>query len=165
MFKSAFLQPLRPLILPSQFQIADKSSSSAPWSEFFGQASWEEQNGEPKAYSSGIFFFSAVLDSQTAWRASFQSSPGKDVPAQNGHNRLQKEGPGYPKPRKQGTHTTTQAYILTLARMLVAGEVTWQQGTNKLQRREDVGWEGHKGLHKTNRDTVLSDAFMKLQIK
>lgn len=63
------------------------------------------------------------------------------------------------------THTTTQAYILTLAWMLVAGEVTWQQGTNKLQRREDVGWEGHKGLHKTNRDTVLSNAFMKLQIK
>lgn len=63
------------------------------------------------------------------------------------------------------THTRTQAYILTLAWMLVAGEVTWQQGTNKLQRREDVGWEGHKGLHKTNRDTVLSNACMKLQIK
>lgn len=56
MFKSALLQPLRPLILPSQFQTVDKLSSSAPWSEFLGQAPWEEQKGEPKAYSSGIFF-------------------------------------------------------------------------------------------------------------
>lgn len=45
--------------------------------------------------------------------------------------------------------------------MLVAVELAWQQGTNKLQRREDVGWEGHEGLHKTNRDTVLSNAFTK----
>lgn len=30
--------------------------------------------------------------------------------------------------------------------MLVAVELTWQQGTNKLQRKEDVGWEGHEGL-------------------
>lgn len=66
MFKSAILWPLRPLSLPSQFQIANKLSSRAPWSETLGQALWEEQSGEAKAYSSSIPPPpSGVPDSQT----------------------------------------------------------------------------------------------------